>query len=340
MQEDSIRAAHKTHMEEQSSGQDRIQSALMHVVTEEARALGHAVAHFPDNAHELVEKIINTTGKVIFSGNGKSGIVAQKLAATFSSLALPAVFLHPADSVHGDLGLVQQGDLFIFLSKSGTGLEFEYMLPHIKSLGVFTSMITCRHGQLKDIVDQTIMLPLQHEACSLNLAPTSSTTLMSAFGDALAVVASQAKNIGKDDFVRLHPAGALGKQLLCSVESFLHEGLELPTVSEHASFQDVLTAITQRRLGIVIVLDRAEQMCGIITDGDVRRACALGAHVFDKTAVELMTRNPKTVQVGALASTALQIMEDYNITTLLVMDGNQLRGVVHIHDLVKAGISS
>ena len=335
-----MQAQHET----QSAGgasthtRDVIQQSLCSVLRAEAEALLSIINHFPAPALQLVEHILTINGKIIFSGIGKSGLVAQKLAATHSSLGIPSFSLHPSDALHGDLGAVQTGDIFIALSKSATGEEFNQILPILKSRGITTVLMCCKSGVLSEQVDLVITLPLEREACPLNLAPTSSSTAMMAFGDAIAIVASSIKGFGEKEFARNHPAGALGKRLLLTVESIMHKGAVLPLLLPEAPFKDVLVAITSKKRGLGIVADENQTLCGIITDGDLRRACELGPKVFDTCAIDIATMYPKVIAPHELAYTALRTMEQYNITSLVVVEHNRVVGLVHIHDLVKAGL--
>lgn len=317
---------------------DTITQKLITVVKHEAQALTLLTEKFPANAHLLVEHITNTSGKIIFSGIGKSGLIAKKLTATFSSLGIPAIFLHPQDALHGDLGVTQKNDLCIILSKSGSGTDFEYIIPLLKAQGIITSLIACHHGNLHNFADLAITLPFESEACTLNLAPTSSSTTMLAFGDALAIVVSSIKGFTKNDFARYHPAGNLGKQLLLKVSSIMHQGKDLPIISPDDTFKDLLFTITSKKLGVGIVADANNNLMGIVSDGDLRRACNQGPVVFEKQATQIMTRNPKTIPADILARNALEIMEAFNITSLVVTEENTVVGLLHIHDLIKAGI--
>lgn len=315
-----------------------IQSSLIDVLRQEAQAISDMIERFPENAWVLVDRMLSTTGKVVFSGVGKSGLVAQKLAATCSSLGVPSFFLHPSDALHGDLGVVQKNDFFVALSKSGVGDEFDYIVPILRSSGVFTSLVCCSNGKLADKVDLVVMLSIEKEACLLNLAPTNSSTAMMAFGDAVAVVASQIKKFDKHEFARNHPAGALGKRLLWTVRQLMHGGSELPLIAPNASFKEVLVTITSKKLGTSIVVDEALQLKGIISDGDLRRACESGPGVFGLRAIDIATPRPKIISPDDLAFAALETMEAFNITSLVVVERDAVVGLVHIHDLIKAGI--
>jgi len=316
-----------------------IKKAISDVMIQESQALISVANSIPDSAMVLVDKLLNIKGKVVFSGIGKSGLVGHKLAATFSSLGTPSIFLHACDALHGDLGVIQKDDIIIALSKSGAGVELEGLLAFLNNNKNFTALICCNKGGLSNLVNLVVQLPLEREACSLNLAPTSSSTLMMAFGDALAVVVSSERNFNKQSFACVHPAGALGKRLILTVKNFMHSGSSLPVVTQDANFSDVIYTISSKKLGIGVVVDNKGNLLGMITDGDLRRACdKFGPNVFGKKAIDIMTHAPKTINVAELAYSALEIMENFNITSLVVVNGQLPVGVVHIHDLIKAGI--
>jgi arabinose-5-phosphate isomerase len=315
-----------------------LQASLCSILRAEADAILSIIEHFPPHAIQLVEHILQTQGKVIFSGVGKSGLVAQKLAATHSSLGIPSFSLHPSDALHGDLGAVQTDDIFIALSKSATGDEFNQILPLLTSRGITTCLMSCKQGTLSEKVDIVITLPIEREACPLNLAPTSSSTAMMAFGDAIAVVVSNLKGFGEKEFARNHPAGALGKRLLLTVSSIMHKNDALPLILPSTPFKDILVTITAKKRGLCVVVDERHALLGIITDGDLRRACEQGSHVFETYALDIATKNPKFIAPDALAFTALRIMEEHNITSLVVVENKKVVGLIHIHDLIKAGL--
>lgn len=315
-------------------------SSVAQVLQREATALSALANNIPSNTEFLVEKIAQTKGKVVFSGLGKSWLVAQKLAATFSSLGIPSIGLHGCDCLHGDLGTVQPQDMVIVLSKSATGLEFEYLFASLRPQKIFTALICCAQGPLCPHANLVIQLPFDHEACTLNLAPTSSSTITMAYGDALASAASQRKGFSAVDFARYHPAGALGKKLLLTTETVMHKQDTLPFIQATTSFTQLMYAITSGKLGLALVVNDQNELQGIITDGDLRRACEQGPAVFEKQAQDLMNKTPKTIEPELMAMQALETMETHNITNLVVVKGNKVVGVVHIHDLVKAGIKS
>jgi arabinose-5-phosphate isomerase len=315
-----------------------IKTDLLNVLRLEADAIKKVIDEFPDEAVGLVKQILQTSGRVVFSGMGKSGHIARKLVATFSSMGTPALFLHPSEALHGDLGMVNSDDLFIALSKSGTGSELAQVINVLKLQKNRTALICCSRGALGSIVDLVVQLPFEREACDMNLAPTSSSTLMIAFGDAVSVAVSKVRGFEQNDFARTHPAGSLGKRLLSTVQMFMYEKDELPFVSPDTTFQEVILRATEKKLGVAIVADKERRLRGIITDGDLRRSCEHGAKLFSKKAHDIMSKNPKVIAADAKAYSALEIMEQFNITSLLVVEKDVVVGLVHIHDLVKAGI--
>lgn len=317
-----------------------VKKRLRDVLTKETNALNLVCNAIPANAHLLVNAMLATSGHVVFSGTGKSGIVAKKLVATCSSLGIPSFFLHPHEALHGDLGMITSNDLFIALSKSATGTELSIIVTALKLIGATTALISCCNGTLSRDVDIAITLPFTTEACELNLAPTSSSTITMAFGDALAVVVSSLKNFSRSDFARYHPAGALGKELSLQVGSLMYKAPSLPLIEPTALFANFIETISHHRMGIGLVIDHHKTLLGIITDGDLRRACLHGATVFTASAIDVMSKNPKTIGQDELATTALGIMETYNITTLVVTQDKQPIGVLHIHEIIKAGIKN
>ncbi len=314
-----------------------IKESLISVLKQEASSILDVANNFPDQGTTLVEEILQCHGHIVFSGMGKSGLIARKIVATFSSMGIPSIFLHPAEALHGDLGIIKPQDLFIAISKSGSGEELQQIQPFLSSRGNKTVLICCKDGTLKNF-DLVVTLPFKKEACELNLAPTSSSTLMLAFGDALSIVASKKRGFTKNDFAKFHPSGMLGKNLLLKVESLMHKDDALPLLSKDASFQNTLITITQKKLGVAIVINDDKKILGIVTDGDLRRACNMGAAVFEKKACDIMTFKPKTITPDFLAYDALVKMEDSKITSLIVLENEKIAGLIHIHDLLNAGI--
>ena len=312
--------------------------ALRDAVAQEVGAMALLERDMPESAVVLLDALMATTGKIVFSGIGKSWLIAQKLVGTFCGVGVSAVGLHGCDALHGDLGLVQQQDLVIVISKSATGIEFEYVLSSLRLQGVRTALLCCNNGPLCGYADIVVQIPFERESCPLNLAPTTSSTVTMALGHALAVAVSSARGFDKADFARFHPAGALGRKLLLTVDAIMHKGDTLPFVGVNAPFTDIMYTISSKKLGFCIVRDEQNAFVGVITDGDLRRACNVGPAVFEQCAADFVNTNPKTIEPRAMAIQALEVMEKYSITNLVVVHDGDIVGAVHIHDLVKAGI--
>jgi len=281
-------------------------------------------------------------GRVVVTGMGKSGIIARKIAATLSSIGTPALFMHPVDAIHGDLGMVVRGDVVLALSASGETEEILRLLATIKRLQVpvisMTGDVLCNGAPAKlstlaEAADVALDCSVDKEACSLGLAPTASTTTMLALGDALAVALSEKRGFKEEDFANLHPGGKLGKKL-ARVESLMHAGDAIPRVAPNTKMSDVIYEMSRKKLGVTTVAED-DRLLGVISDGDLRRLLELrGKDVLDLTAAECMTPNPRTIGPHEFAATALALMEEKKITSLVVVeDENRLRGVVHLHDL-------
>ena len=290
-----------------------------------------------------VELIYGCGGRVVVTGMGKSGIIARKIAATLNSTGTPALFMHPVEAVHGDLGMVVHGDAVLALSASGETEEILRLLATLKRLQVPLIAMTCdelysrsaRAGPstLAEAAEVTLDCSVAEEACSLGLAPTASTTCMLALGDALAMTLAEMRGFKEEDFANLHPGGKLGKRL-ARVESLMHTGDALPHVTPRTTMPDVIYEMSRKKLGVTAVVD-GEKLVGVISDGDLRRLLEQrGKDVLDLTAGECMTKNPKTVSGHEFAAAALALMEEKKITSLLVVDGSaRLEGIVHLHDL-------
>jgi arabinose-5-phosphate isomerase len=289
---------------------------------------------------KAIDVLLACRGKVVVTGVGKSGIVGRKIAATFASTGTPAFFLHASEATHGDLGMLAKGDVLLALSQSGESVEVVGLLPLVRRLGVpllaLTAGASSRLAQAADVVLDT---SVPQEACPLGLAPTSSTTVAMALGDALAVALLEERGFTQEDFALLHPAGALGRRLT-RVEDLMHRGDELPVVAPTASLADTLGEITKKRLGITAVVDVAGELAGVVTDGDLRRGLQRGGDPRALTAADLMTRDPKTIAGDALAAQAVALMEQRSITQLVVLGPGTRRpvGVLHLHDCLRAGV--
>lgn len=290
-----------------------------------------------------VELILSSAGRVVVTGMGKSGIICQKIASTLASTGTPAFFLHPAEGIHGDLGMIMRGDVVIAISYSGETEEVVRILPVIKRLGAkLIAMSGNRASTLARTADVFLEVAVKEEACPLGLAPTASTTATLAMGDALAVALLIERGFKAEDFALFHPGGSLGKKLLLRVEDLMHTGDAVPLVSMQALMREALFVITSRGLGIAGVVDSRGVLAGVITDGDLRRALEKGIDILNTTAGELMTRNPKRITSSELAAKAMQRMEEHSITSLFVFSGDDAEkpvGIIHLHDLLKAGLA-
>lgn len=310
------------------------------VIRMEAEAVAALEKNIGDAFQRAVEIIYACTGRVVITGMGKSGIIARKMVATMNSTGTPSIFLHPSDAVHGDLGMVRADDVVICISKSGDTQEIRQLLPMFKRIGVPTiSMVGNMHSPLARQSDVALDITVKEEACPLNLAPTTSTTATLAMGDALAVTLLEKKNFTADDFALFHPGGNLGKRLLLKIEELAITGAQTPVVPITAGLKDAILEMTTKRLGATCVTSSDGTLAGIITDGDLRRLLQKTTDVSNLTAEQVMTKNPKTIRRGTLATLALQEMEQFSITQLIIVDEERRPfGVVHLHDLVRAGL--
>jgi arabinose-5-phosphate isomerase len=291
-----------------------------------------------------VELIFGCTGRVVVTGMGKSGIIARKVAATLNSTGTPSLFMHPVEAVHGDLGMIVKGDIVLALSASGETEEILQLLATLKRLQIPLIAMTCDENSasepsppetstLASAADVALDCSIDKEACSLGLAPTASTTTMLALGDAVAVALSEKRGFKEEDFANLHPGGKLGKRL-ARVESMMHSGDAVPRVTPKAKMPDVIYEMSRKKLGITTVVE-GQKLVGVISDGDLRRLLEKrGKDVLDLTAADCMSREPKTISGSEFAATALAMMEEKKITSLIVVNGNrELQGIVHLHDL-------
>ena len=284
---------------------------------------------------QAVERVFACTGRVIVTGMGKSGIIGQKIAATFASTGTPAFFLHPAEAAHGDVGMLVKGDVLVAMSYGGETEEINQLLPTAKRLGIGVIALTGnKKSTLAQAADVVLDISVEREACSLNLAPTASTAAMMAMGDALAIALLERRGFKEEDFARLHPGGRLGKQLQ-RVEALMHTGDDLPRVSPSTPMPDVIYEMSRKGLGLAAVVEDSRKLVGVITDGDLRRLMQKRKdEALHLTAGEAMSRAPVTLPKTELAATALRLMEERKITSILVVDDQQrLEGVLHLHDL-------
>ncbi|MBI2429194.1 MAG: KpsF/GutQ family sugar-phosphate isomerase [Ignavibacteriales bacterium] len=310
------------------------------VIRMEADAVSALENKINASFQNAVDVIFKCKGRVIITGMGKSGIIARKIVATMNSTGTPAIFLHPSDAVHGDLGMVRDDDVVICISKSGDTQEIRELLPMFKRIGVpIISMVGRLNSNLGLQSDIVLDISVKEEACPHNLAPTTSTTATLAMGDALAVTLLEKKNFSANDFAMFHPGGNLGKRLLLKIEELAITGTQIPKIGLQASLKDAILEITAKRLGATCVLNDDGTLAGIITDGDLRRLLQKTSDVSGLTAEQVMTKNPKTIRKGTLASAALQEMETFSITQLVIVDDyKKPYGLVHLHDLVRAGL--
>ena len=305
----------------------------------EANALLHLAGMLDESFARAVDAIMQTGGRLVVSGIGKSALVARKMVATFNSTGTPAVFLHAADATHGDMGIIQENDLVLILSKSGNTPEIKLLASLVKNAGFRLVAITADpESHLARSADIVLLTPVDREADPLNLAPTTSSTLQMALGDALAVAVLEQRGFTRDDFARFHPGGSLGKQLLLQVGQLLDDR-DAPSVTPDTPLRDVIVEITAKRVGGTAVLDNG-QVTGIITDGDVRRMLQKHTDISRIRARDIMSAKPKTTTSGTLAADALKKMKQHNINQLIVLDSEtgKYLGIVHLHDILKEGI--
>jgi len=313
------------------------------VIRVEAEALLNLEASINGEFERAVEMILNASGRVVVTGMGKSGLIGQKIASTMASTGTPAFFLHPAEGIHGDLGMIMRGDVVIAISNSGETDEVVRILPIIKRLGASLIAVAGNpNSSLAKSGDVFLDISVKEEACPLGLAPTASTTVTLAMGDALAVALLVQRGFKAEDFAMFHPGGTLGRRLLLKVEDIMHAGDALPLVASATPMSEALFTITSKGLGITGVTGDNGDLVGVITDGDLRRALGRGVDIMNLPASALMVGKPKRISRDQLAARALQQMEQYSITSLFVFDDQQSAvpvGIVHLHDLLKAGIA-
>ena len=316
--------------------------AARKVVQIEADAVEALAARLDDRFARAVEMILACTGRVVVTGMGKSGLICQKMASTMASTGTPAIFLHPAEGVHGDLGMLMKGDVVIAVSNSGETEEITRILPIIKRMGLpLVAMAGNSVSTLARAGDVFLDISIKEEACPLQLAPTASTTVTLAMGDALAVALLLQRGFREEDFALFHPGGTLGKRLLLRVEDLMHVGDDVPTVPAGTPLKDALYEISSKKLGITGVVDEQGDLLGVFTDGDLRRKIEQGIEVLNSPICELMGGKPKRILRTNLAAKALQRMEEYKITSLFVFESDEEQnpvGIIHLHDLLKAGV--
>ncbi|MGE5436211.1 MAG: KpsF/GutQ family sugar-phosphate isomerase [Syntrophothermus sp.] len=310
------------------------------VVRIEATAVNKLIENINDQFALAVEMIINSKGRVVLTGMGKSGIIARKIVATLNSTGTAAIYLHPTDALHGDLGMVRKEDVVILISKSGETEEICNLVPLLKRMGIKLIAISGReNSKLGKESDVFLSIGSIEEACPHDLAPTSSTTATLVLGDALSVVLLQLRGFTAQDFAYLHPGGSLGKRLSLEIKEIMIKGNDIPIVKENTLIKDVIWEITSKRLGTTCVVDDNNILIGVITDGDLRRILEKTLNISGLTAKDIMTKNPKTLMQNQLASFALQQMENFKITsTIIIDDETKPIGIVHLHDLINLGL--
>jgi arabinose-5-phosphate isomerase len=316
---------------------EEIKKIAVLTIKAELEAIGQLQFTVNDDFADVVGLILNSKGRVIITGIGKSAIIASKIVSTLNSTGTPAIFMHAADAIHGDLGIIQADDLVICLSKSGETPEIKVLIPLLKHHGnVLVAIVGNTQSYLARSADFVLDASVPKEACPYNLAPTASSTAQLVIGDALAVALLECRGFTSGDFARLHPGGALGKKLYLRV-SDLYINNEKPMVEPDADIRKVIMEISAKRLGATAVIENGK-MSGIITDGDLRRMLEKNDHLENVRAKDIMTVNPKTIQASSLVVEALAIMRKHNITQLPVLDNNKYLGVIHLHDILKEGI--
>ncbi|MDO4207977.1 MAG: KpsF/GutQ family sugar-phosphate isomerase, partial [Lachnospiraceae bacterium] len=310
------------------------------IFDKEMEALARTKDAIGEDFEAIIHLVLDCRGKVIFTGMGKPGHIGAKLAATFASLGTPAFFMHPAEAMHGDLGMVEKKDIVILTSYSGESEEVTRLLPVLQEIGCVTVAITGKpKSTLARACQYHFFFPAFEEACFMHLAPTSSTTALLVLGDAMAVVASRAKHYTREDFGLHHPAGALGKQLLVKVQDVMHTDRDNAVVRRGSSLRSAIVEMSSKGLSMVTIVDEENRLAGIITDGDLRRMLERGVDVYDEIVDNVMTANPKWIDYREMAVNALQFMSDRKITCMPVLDENrQVVGSVLMQDIFKAGI--
>ena len=316
---------------------DNILILAKKTILSESESIAKLVDFIDNSFAEATQIIFNSKGRVIVTGIGKSAIIAQKIVATFNSTGTPSLFLHASEAIHGDLGMVQADDVILCISKSGNSPEIKILIPILKRFGNKLIAITGNTTSfLAKESNYILNTTVDSESCPLNLAPTNSTTAQLVMGDALAVCLMQMRNFTSEDFAKYHPGGSLGKKLLLRVKDMLENSMK-PMVAPNAPIKKVIFEISEKRLGVTAVVEN-EKVIGIITDGDIRRMLNERDSLADLTAKDIMTKNPKIINSTTMVADALNILEDFAITQLIVVDNGDYKGVLHLHDILKEGI--
>jgi len=308
------------------------------VLINEARAIENLTNFIDNDFEDCVREILQSKGRVVITGIGKSAIIANKIVATMNSTGTPALFMHAADAIHGDLGMIQSNDIVICLSKSGNTPEIKVLVPLLKRRGSkLVALVSNKNSYLAEHADYVLNATISEEACPNNLAPTTSTTAHLALGDALAVCLLKLRDFSSEDFAKYHPGGSLGKQLYLKVEDVISNN-QLPLVKLDTPLKDVILEISSKRLGATAVVDKEHNLLGIVTDGDLRRMLQKESNIGEIKAADIMTHSPKTIDKTEFAVKALQMMQENNISQLVVINGRRVVGFIHLHDLLKEGI--
>jgi len=321
-----------------STNYEIIENAAKETIRIETAAIENLINYIDNDFCACVETIYKSAGRVVITGIGKSAIIGQKIVATLNSTGTPALFMHAADAIHGDLGIIQEDDIVICISKSGTTPEIMVLIPLIKRFkNKIAAIVSNTDSFLAKQADFILRATVAKEACPNNLAPTSSTTAQLVIGDAIASCLLQLKGFTSSDFAQLHPGGALGKRLYLRVND-LYINNAVPSVDIDAKLENVIFEISSKRLGATAVIDNEGNLAGMITDGDLRRMLQRKVNFHSATAKDIMTKSPKTISADALAVQAFNIMEKNNITQLIVMKDDKYAGIVHLHDILREGI--
>jgi arabinose-5-phosphate isomerase len=316
----------------------RLQQTAIKTIETEAQSISGLTKYINEDFEKAVHAIANTRGRTVISGIGKSATIAQKIVATLNSTGTPAIFMHAADAIHGDLGIVQQDDIVMIISKSGESPEIKVLIPLIKNFkNILIGMVGNTQSYLANQSDIVLNTTVEQEACPNNLAPTTSTTAQLVMGDALAICLMELKGFTSDDFAKFHPGGTLGKKLYLRV-SDLYINNEKPSISPDKTLKEAIVEISAKRLGAVAVVDKDNQLLGVITDGDLRRLLGKNISIDNAITGDVMTRSPKTISADELAVDALDLMRKKSITQLVVVDGEKYLGFIHLHDLIREGL--
>ena len=319
----------------------KINELAKEVLEIEANSILKLKNNIGEEFDRAIDILYNCKGRVIVTGMGKSGIIGKKIAATMSSTGTPAYFLHPAESTHGDSGVITKNDVIIAISNSGETQELMNLLPLIKRFGCpmigMSGNINSTLGKTSDVI---LDISVEREACPLGKAPTASTTATLAMGDALAVCLMEKKGFTKEDFLMYHPSGKLGKGLTYKVKDLMITGERMPIVKSNDNFTEVIKTISEYKLGMAMIVDANTELVGVLTDGDIRRTIIKYSDISSLSVRDVMTSNPKRITSDAYAASALNLMEKYSITALAVVDDNNIPvGVIHVHDLLRAGVA-